>query len=91
MSTAQLNPPKPFDFAKPESWIKWRRRFECYRQASNLIDKSGDTQISTLIYSMGDQAKDILVAFGLTKDELKNYVVVLANFEGQFVKKRNVI
>ena len=69
MSTAQLNTPEPFDFAIPKSWIKWRRRFERYRQESNLIEQSGEMHVSKLIYSIGDQSKDILVAFGLTEDE----------------------
>ena len=60
MSTAQQNTPKPFDFVKPKSWIKRRRRFDHYRQASNLIVKSGKMQVSTLIYSMGNQAEDML-------------------------------
>ena len=44
-------------------------------------------QISMLICSMANQAKDILVAFGLTEDELKNYGMVLTNFDDYFVKK----
>ena len=43
-------------------------------------------QASTLIYSIFDQAEDILVALGLTEDQLKNYGMGLAKFDG-FVKK----
>ncbi|KAJ8332636.1 hypothetical protein SKAU_G00424250 [Synaphobranchus kaupii] len=36
-----ISPPEAFDFAKPQEWQKWIRRFECFRVASNL-DKSSE-------------------------------------------------
>ena len=87
MSTAQLNTPEPFNFAKPENWIKWRLNFEHYGQVSNLIERSGEMQVSTIIYSMSVQAENVLVAFGLTEDELKDYNIVLAKFDHYLFKK----
>ena len=44
-----------FTFIKPEEWPRWIRRFERFRQASDLTSKSQETQISTLVYSMKKQ------------------------------------
>ena len=45
----------------------------------------------TLIYSMGEDADDILYSFGLTEDERKSYTTVSTKFEARFVKRRNPI
>ena len=58
-ATYQISQPEPFDFASPEEWPKWLRRFERFRQASGLTDKSEEAQVNTLIYCMGDRADDI--------------------------------
>ena len=47
--------------------------------------------MNTLIYSMGDEADDIMRSFGLSVEDAKNYSTVLAKFEAHFVKRRNVI
>ena len=62
MAVPQLSTPEPFDFARPKDWVQWCCWFERYRQASGLADRSGSTQVSTLVYCMGDRAEDILVA-----------------------------
>ena len=87
----QVTPPEPFSFSKPEEWPKWSRRFERFRNASGLNDKPDPTQVNTLIYSMGDQADDILGSFGLSEEESSRYETVKAKFESYFVKKKNVI
>ena len=56
-------PPDSFSFNKPEEWPKWIRRFELFRIASGLTEKSEETQVNTLIYAMGDEADDILRSF----------------------------
>ena len=43
-----------------------------------------------LIYTMGDEADDILRSFKLIDEDAKKYSVVKAKFEEHFVKKRNV-
>lgn len=77
-----------FDFAKPEEWPRWIRRFERFRQASST---SEEAQISTLVYSLGDKAEDILASFNLKEEELKKYETVKGKFESYFVKRRNTI
>ena len=80
-----------FSFAKPEEWPRWIRRFERFRQASDLTSKSQEVQISTLVYSMGDKAEDILQLFALTGEDAKDYDKVKSKFKDYFVKRRNTI
>ena len=87
----QVTPSEPFVFSCPAEWTKWSRRFERFRQASGLKDKDDEAQVNTLIYSMGDEADDILQSSGLTEADSKKYDAVLAKFETHFVKRRNVI
>ena len=80
-----------FDFAKPEEWPRWIRRFERFKHASDLSSKSEEVQVSTLVYSLGDKAEDIVQSFKLTDDELKKYDTVKSKFESHFVRRRNVV
>lgn len=43
------------------------------------------------MYSMGEEADDIVVLFGLTAMETQQYEVVKGKLEAYFVVKRNVI
>ena len=58
-----------------------RRRFERFRQASGLADKSEEQQVNTLVYTMGDEADDILRSQGLTDEEKMTYEVVKKELE----------
>ncbi len=91
MATYQIPPVEPFDFSKPEEWPKWIRRFERFRVASELSGKSEESQVNTLVYSMGDKSDDILQAFNLSAEDAKNYATVKGKFEAHFVKRRNTI
>ena len=90
-ATYQVSPPEQFLFSRPYEWPKWIRRFKRFRSASGLSGKGSEVQVNTLIYSMGDEADDILRSFGLTKVQKKNYDTVKEKFESHFVKRRNVI
>lgn len=59
MALYQVKPPEKFTF-KPEDWLKWIRRFEWFRMASALDKDSQESQVNTLIYSMGEEADDIM-------------------------------
>lgn len=86
-----MEPPKQFNFAQPEGWSQWIKRFQRFRSASGLQSKSEETQVNTFIYSMGAEADDILSSFALTEAERKEYTTVVDRFETYFNKKRNVI
>lgn len=91
VTTYQVPTPTSFNFAKPEEWTKWIRRFEHFRKASGLHSKEGSVQVNTLLYSMGSDADDILLSFKLTEAEANDYDTVKSKFEAHFVKKKNVI
>lgn len=90
-ATFNIQPPEPFDFAKPQEWEKWIRRFERFRLASNLNASSEDNQVNTLIYCMGDEADDILRGLNLTDAQRRTYHDVRGGLQGFFVVKKNVI
>ena len=87
----QVAPPEPFNFSRPNEWTKWIRRFERYKSASGLEEKSPEAQVNTLIYTMGAEADDIFQSFDLADEDKKKYSEVKAKFESHFVKRRNVI
>ena len=91
MVTFQVTPPGNFSFMHPEEWPKWIRRFKRFRQVSGLDAKEEETQVSNLMYCMGDEADDILRSFGLSADDSKKYSVVKGKFESHFVPRRSVI
>lgn len=90
IASYQVAPPESFNFKAPE-WSKWIRRFERFRKATGLDEKTGENQVNTLIYSMGQQADDIMASFDLNEEESQDYDVVKEKFESYFVVKRNVI
>jgi len=80
----QVTPPERFNFSRAEEWPKWIRRFDRFRFASGLGEKSQENQVHTLIYSLGDEADDILSSFDLSEED-KNYNIVRDRFESYFV------
>ena len=91
MASYQIPVLECFNFAKPDEWPKWIRRFERFRQASGVAAKSEESQVNTLIYSMGEKADDIFQSFELSADDSKKYDTVKGKFETHFVKRRNTI
>ena len=89
-TTYQVTPPSKFSF-KAVDWTRWIRRFERFRMATELDKKDEGKQVNTLIYTMGDEADDILLSFNLSPEDLQRYDVVKNRFENHFIAKRNVI
>ena len=89
-TTYQVTPPSKFSF-KAVGWTRWIRRFERFRMATELDKKDEAKQVNTLIYTMGDEADDILLSFNLSPEDLQRYDVVKNRFENHFIAKRNVI
>ena len=87
MASYQIPAIEAFDFSTPTEWPNWIRRFERFRNASGIVDKSQQSQIDTLIYSMGDKADDILQSFNLSEDDLKSYKTVKDRFDTHFIKE----
>ena len=59
--------------------------------ATELDKKDEGKQVNTLIYTMGDEADDILLSFNLSPEGLQRYDVVKNRFENHFIAKRNVM
>uniref|UniRef100_A0A1X7SNU9 Uncharacterized protein n=1 Tax=Amphimedon queenslandica TaxID=400682 RepID=A0A1X7SNU9_AMPQE len=84
----QIAAPESFDCSNSDEWPRWIRRFERFRTASGLDRKSEESQVNTLVYSMGDAADDILLSFGLSAEDLKKYKTVKEKFDEYFIKKK---
>ena len=91
MASYQIPAIETFDFNTPSEWPSWIRRFKRFRQASGLSAKSEESQVNTLIYSMGDKADNILQSFNLSEEDVKKYSTVEDKFDAHFVKWRNII
>ena len=61
------------------------------RSASRLSKGLEESHVNTLVYSMGSKSDEIQATFGLTTDDSKKYDLVKNNFDGYFVKRRNII
>ena len=51
-------PPKHFNFATMEEWPKWICKFEQLKDSSNFDEKGEQKQVSSVIYTMGEEAAD---------------------------------
>ena len=86
-----FKPPQQINFREPQGWPEWRSQFQRFRTASELTDKSGEVQVSSLIYSMGPEAEKIFFQFGLADAEANDFHTVIGRFNAYFEPKRNVI
>ncbi|KAK6183197.1 hypothetical protein SNE40_010724 [Patella caerulea] len=89
--SSAIQPPPELDFNNGQAWSAWIRRFDRYRLASGLDQQSEDRQVSTLIYTMGQQADDIYNSFDYPADEQITYDMVKTSFDGHFIIRKNVI
>ena len=91
MAELRLPAPEPFDFKNPDNWAKWKRRFEQYRQASNLASQDNLRQVSTLLYCMGEEADAVLSSTNITAEGRKMYDTVMEKFDDYFQVRKNTI
>ncbi|UYV65638.1 K02A2.6-like [Cordylochernes scorpioides] len=87
----QVAAPEGFNFGKPNEWPIWFKRFQRYRIASGLSEKSENEQVNALIYIMGDKAEEIVILFNLSEAQIDDYKLVVSKFQDYFIGKRNVI
>ena len=64
-------------------WPKWLRRFERYRIASRLQNKTEQEQVGTLLYALGECADDIITTLRVN-EETASYTDVRAALNGYF-------
>ena len=91
MASLQLQPPSPFNFKEPDTWPKWKRRFEQFRLASGLDEASGEKQVGTLLYCMGEDAEETLTSTNISAESRKEYGEVVKQFDDFFRVRKNVI
>lgn len=84
MAHIRLAPPDPFNFAQPDDWPRWKRRFEQFRVASGLASEAEPRQVSTLLYCMGEDADNVLTSTNITDAEKQKYATVVKKFEDFF-------
>ena len=90
MAQYQVKPPDPFSF-KAEEWTKWIKRFDRFRIASGMDAQDEENQVNALIYTMGEQAEDIVVSLHLNAEEAGDYGTVKNKLDAHFVTRRNII
>lgn len=86
-----ISPPDRFDFRKPDEWQKWKRRFEQFLSASGLEKEDETMRVSTLLYSLGEEAHDVLTSTNITDADKKKYATVMEKFDGHCDVRKNVI
>lgn len=57
-SNTVLQHPPIFDFKAPDGWLKWKRRYLQFQEATGLEE---GRQVSTFLYCMGEEANDVLM------------------------------
>ncbi|UYV63212.1 hypothetical protein LAZ67_2003458 [Cordylochernes scorpioides] len=87
----QIAAPEGFNFGKPNEWPIWLKRFQRYRIASGLSEKSENEQVNALVYIMGDKAEEILILFNLSEAQNNDYKLVVSKLQNYFIGKRNLI
>ena len=91
---SKFHPPEAFTFHKPTEWPAWKAQISRFRLATELHKKTGDDQVSALVYAMGPEAEHVIQSFTFdaTKGETEtDYGMVLEKFNAHFVPKWNVI
>ena len=91
MASFQVTPPDQFDFKKTADFEKWFVRFERFKTASGLSEKSQEQQVNALVYWMGKEADDVLKSFGLSDEEQKVYTTDTGKYVNYFNVRRNTI
>ena len=87
-SIPRLNPPDKFDFNDPGQWSRWKARWLRYREASRLCEQAEKEQINTLVYTLGPQAEDVILAKAIPEDTHDN---LIKSFDDYFGIRTNTI
>ena len=91
MASLRLQPPEPFQFARPDSWARWKCRYEQFRVAAGISGEDERRQVNTLLYCLGPEAEDVLTSTGISSKERKKYASVLKKLDDFFQVRKNII
>ena len=81
--------PKSFD-GSPESWPRWKARFERYSVCMGLARKPDREQVSLFLFSMGEIADDLLITMNVNERTI-TFVELVAKFDNHFGARKNTI
>ena len=70
---------------------KVETQIQQYRLAFGLSAESGERQVSTLLYCMGEGAEDILEMTAISEDDRKRYDTVIGMLDTHFKVRKNLI
>ena len=91
MANVHFQLSESFNFRKPDQWPHWRKCFKQFLIASGLAEEAEERQVNTLLYSLGDNAEDVLRSTNILEEDRKKYGKVLETF-GQFYQvRKNII
>ena len=79
-----LQPPGSFRFDRLNEWVKSKQYFEQFHQVSRLSTQSEVRQVSTFLYTIGEDTEDMLSSTNISTDDRKSYAGVMAKFDGFF-------
>ena len=79
-----LQPPSAFRFDHPNEWAKWKHRFKLFHLAFGLSAESEERQVFILLYTLGEDAEDILSSANNSDENRKKYSEVMAKFDRFF-------
>ncbi|KAL3184656.1 hypothetical protein MRX96_005987 [Rhipicephalus microplus] len=86
-----VQPPTSFNFDKVSEWPAWVQDFHDYLFASGLSKQTVEAQVCTLMYTMGQHARNIFRIFELSEKQSKDNEVVKKRFDAYFVATRNSV
>ena len=86
-----LQPLGAFRFNCPDEWAKCKRRLKQFCLASGLLAQSEGRQVCTLLYTLGEDAEDVLSSTNISQEDRKKYEEVMAKFDGFFQIRKYVI
>ena len=92
MRLYQIAPLDRFDFSQPDDWPNLIQRLEWFHEAFSLKVQEQKSQIHMLIYmyTMGDEANDILSSLALAEAEKEGKGTDSSIFEAHFLKQKNL-
>lgn len=87
-----IKPPSEFSFQPPNDWATWSGRWKQYYELVGLEKETAQTQVATLLYTMGEQANAVLSTFDLPEGSRNQYADVFAKFDEVYTaKKRSAV
>ena len=91
MASIHFEPSPVFDFKNPDEWPHWKRRFEQFCLASGSSKEEESRQVSSLLYCLGEEGEDVLLALKIVDKAKMKYNEVLNAFDTYFGVRKNVI